>query len=35
MCYRVRIDVHLILRRSEEVLLGKRRNTGFADSSWH
>jgi 8-oxo-dGTP diphosphatase len=33
--YRACIDVHLILRRGEEILLGQRQNTGFADGSWH
>lgn len=35
MRYRACLDVHLILRRGEEVLLGQRQNTGFADGSWH
>ncbi len=29
------IDVHLILRRTELVLLGRRSNTGYADGCWH
>lgn len=33
--YRVCVDAHLILRRGNEILLGQRRNTGFADGSWH
>jgi 8-oxo-dGTP pyrophosphatase MutT (NUDIX family) len=33
--YRACVDVHLILRRGERVLLGQRQNTGFADGSWH
>lgn len=33
--YRACIDVHLILRRGEDILLGLRQNTGFADGSWH
>jgi 8-oxo-dGTP diphosphatase len=33
--YRACIDVHLILRRGEEILLGQRRNTGYGDGSWH
>ncbi|MGH8909549.1 MAG: NUDIX hydrolase [Egibacteraceae bacterium] len=33
--YRACIDVHLILRRGEEILLGQRQNSGFADRSWH
>ena len=32
---RAQIDVHLILRRSDEILLGKRQNTGWADGCWH
>ncbi len=35
MRYRACIDVHLILRRGEEILLGQRQNTGFADGRWH
>jgi len=35
MRYRACVDVHLILRCGEEILLGKRQNTGFADGSWH
>lgn len=35
MRYRACVDVHLILRRGEEILLGQRQNTGFADGSWH
>jgi ADP-ribose pyrophosphatase YjhB (NUDIX family) len=33
--HKVCVDVHLILRRGEEILLGERRNTGFADGCWH
>jgi mutator protein MutT len=33
--YRACIDVHLILRRGEQILLGRRCNTGFADGAWH
>ena len=33
--YRACIDVHLILRRGELVLLGLRSGTGFADGCWH
>ncbi len=33
--YTTCIDVHLILRQTEMVLLGRRMNTGFADGSWH
>ncbi|WP_431950856.1 NUDIX hydrolase [Nocardia lijiangensis] len=28
-------DVHLILLRNNEILLGQRRNTGFEDGAWH
>ncbi|MGB6161268.1 MAG: NUDIX domain-containing protein [Pseudonocardiaceae bacterium] len=35
MRYRACVDVHLILRHGEEILLGQRQNTGFADGSWH
>jgi mutator protein MutT len=33
--YRACIDVHLILRRGGQILLGRRCNTGFADGAWH
>lgn len=33
--YRACVDVHLILRRGEKILLGQRQNTGFADGCWH
>lgn len=33
--YRVCVDAHLVLRRGDEVLLGLRRNTGYADGRWH
>ncbi|WP_433358863.1 NUDIX hydrolase [Streptosporangium sp. CA-115845] len=33
--YKTCVDVHLILRRGDEILLGKRQNTGYADGSWH
>jgi 8-oxo-dGTP diphosphatase len=33
MRYRACIDVHLTLRRGEEILLGQRQNTGFADGN--
>lgn len=33
--HRACVDVHLILRRADEVLLGERRNTGFGDGCWH
>lgn len=29
------VDVHLILRRNDEILLGQRYNTGWADDCWH
>lgn len=29
------VDVHLILRRGDEVLLARRANTGYADGLWH
>jgi hypothetical protein len=35
MRYRACVDVHLILRCGEEILLGQRQNTRFADGSWH
>ncbi|MEV4123544.1 NUDIX domain-containing protein [Nocardia sp. NPDC049707] len=28
-------DVHLVLRRGNEVLFGRRQNTGFEDGAWH
>lgn len=28
-------DVHLVLRRGDEVLFGRRRNTGYEDGAWH
>ena len=30
-----RIDVHLILRKGNNILLGQRRNSGFYDGAWH
>jgi 8-oxo-dGTP pyrophosphatase MutT (NUDIX family) len=33
--YRSCIDVHLILRAGDRVLLGERRNTGFCDGFFH
>jgi len=33
--YKACIDVHLILRRADEILLGQRHNTGYADGCWH
>lgn len=32
---RAQIDVHLILRRGDDILLGQRINTGFGDGCWH
>jgi 8-oxo-dGTP diphosphatase len=32
---RAQVDVHLVLRRGDEVLLGKRINTGWGDGCWH
>jgi 8-oxo-dGTP diphosphatase len=29
------VDVHLILRRGGDILLGQRTNTGFGDGCWH
>jgi 8-oxo-dGTP diphosphatase len=29
------VDVHLLLVRGEQILLGERQNTGFADGAWH
>lgn len=33
--YRSFVDVHLILRAGDRVLLGERRNTGFCDGFFH
>lgn len=33
--HKVTNDVHLVLRRGEEVLFGRRQNTGFEDGAWH
>ncbi|WP_061296268.1 NUDIX hydrolase [Herbidospora cretacea] len=33
--YKTCVDLHLILRRGDQVLLGQRQNTGYADGSWH
>lgn len=33
--HKVTGDVHLLLRRGNEVLFGQRRNTGFEDGAWH
>jgi 8-oxo-dGTP diphosphatase len=32
---RAQVDVHLILRRGDTILLGQRINTGWADGHWH
>ncbi|GBQ01925.1 methyltransferase domain-containing protein [Streptomyces spongiicola] len=29
------VDVHLVLRRGDDVLLGRRAGTGYADGLWH
>lgn len=33
--FRLVVDVHLLLHQRGRVLLGKRRNTGFADGAYH
>ncbi|WP_069163441.1 NUDIX hydrolase [Nocardia altamirensis] len=33
--HKVTGDVHLLLRRGNEVLFGQRHNTGFEDGAWH
>ncbi|GAA5059395.1 8-oxo-dGTP pyrophosphatase MutT (NUDIX family) [Thermocatellispora tengchongensis] len=33
--YRPVVDVHLLLVDGEKVLLGRRRDTGYADGEWH
>ncbi|MGK8503762.1 NUDIX hydrolase [Nocardia asiatica] len=33
--HKVTGDVHLLLRRDDEVLFGRRENTGFEDGAWH
>ena len=33
--YKTCVDLHLILRRGDEILLGQRINTGFADGAHH
>ncbi|MBF6169466.1 NUDIX domain-containing protein [Streptomyces gardneri] len=33
--HKVTGDVHLVLRRGDEVLFGRRKNTGFEDGAWH
>lgn len=32
---RAQVDVHLILRRGDDILLGLRQNTGWCDGYWH
>lgn len=32
---RAQVDVHLILRRGDDILLGQRINIGWADGCWH
>ncbi|WP_433207515.1 NUDIX hydrolase [Nocardia sp. CA-107356] len=33
--HKVTGDVHLVLRRGDNVLYGQRQNTGFEDGAWH
>ncbi|MEU0870593.1 MULTISPECIES: NUDIX hydrolase [Nocardia] len=33
--HKVTGDVHLVLRRGDEVLFGRRQNTGYEDGAWH
>ncbi|PXX58828.1 ADP-ribose pyrophosphatase YjhB (NUDIX family) [Nocardia tenerifensis] len=33
--HKVTGDVHLVLRRGDDVLFGQRQNTGFEDGAWH
>lgn len=33
--HKVTGDVHLMLRRGQEVLFGQRMNTGYEDGAWH
>jgi 8-oxo-dGTP pyrophosphatase MutT (NUDIX family) len=33
--HQVTVDVHLLLTDADQVLFGRRCNTGFADGSWH
>ncbi|QLY30401.1 NUDIX domain-containing protein [Nocardia huaxiensis] len=33
--HKVTGDVHLLLRRGNQVLFGQRQNTGFEDGAWH
>jgi ADP-ribose pyrophosphatase YjhB (NUDIX family) len=35
MTYATGVGLHLILLREDQVLLGRRRNTGYADGWWH
>ncbi|GAA2712677.1 NUDIX hydrolase [Actinoplanes palleronii] len=32
---RAQVDVHLVLRRGDDILLGQRINTGWGDGCWH
>jgi len=33
--HKVTGDVHLVLRRGDQVLYGQRQNTGYEDGAWH
>lgn len=33
--HKVTGDVHLLLRRGDDVLFGQRQNTGYEDGAWH
>jgi 8-oxo-dGTP diphosphatase len=33
--YKTCVDLHIILRQGDQILLGERCNTGFADGCWH
>ncbi|WP_433662474.1 NUDIX hydrolase [Nocardia sp. CA-128927] len=33
--HKVTGDVHLLLRRGDEILFGRRQNTGYEDGAWH
>jgi 8-oxo-dGTP pyrophosphatase MutT (NUDIX family) len=33
--YKTCLDLHIILIRDGQILLGQRQNTGFADGAWH
>ncbi|WP_458688763.1 NUDIX hydrolase [Nocardia tengchongensis] len=33
--HKVTGDVHLLLRRDDQVLFGQRQNTGYEDGAWH